>query len=308
MASRKDRQRKLERARIERRIARQAASQRRRRQIQAGVGASLALVLIILGTVWALGGFKSTPKTKETVAAGTCTWYLRDADESQNIYDTGHPPTTGELRSGTVNATITTNLGDIKLQLDREKAPCTVASFVYLAEKKFMEQSDCHRLTTSGIYVLQCGDPSGTGSGGPSYLFANEYVPPTPTPSATASASPEATADASTPATVTYEKGVLAMAHSSAANSNGSQFFIVYKDSPLAADYTIFGKVTQGLDIVEKVAKAGVTAASDGTASADGKPAETISIQSITIGDTASASASPDATATASASASVAAN
>src|SRR5262245_61681797 len=92
VASRRDRQRKLERARMERRIARQAEQQRRRRQVQAGIGAGLAVVLIIVGAVWLLGGFSpKKPTPASTVAAGTCTWYLKTPDQTQNVYDTGHP-------------------------------------------------------------------------------------------------------------------------------------------------------------------------------------------------------------------------
>jgi peptidyl-prolyl cis-trans isomerase B (cyclophilin B) len=136
--------------------------------------------------------------------------------------------------------TIDTSLGKLVAKLDGTKAACTVNSFGYLAGKNFFDNTKCHRLVTQGIKVLQCGDPTGTGSGGPSYGFGNENVPK-------AGASGQAT----------YKRGYLAMAHSSMPNSNGSQFFIVYGDSPLPADYTVFGEIIQGMDIVDSVAKAG---------------------------------------------------
>ncbi|MGE5830287.1 MAG: peptidylprolyl isomerase [Micromonosporaceae bacterium] len=290
MASRRNRQRQLERARTERRIARQAATERRRRQIQAGIGASLAVVLIVVGTIWLLGGFK--PRPKPTVVSGTCTWNLLDTGLS-GVRETGNPPPTGEVRTGTVKLYLRTNLGDIEAELDREKAPCTVASFIYLAGKKFFDNTNCHRLATSGIYVLQCGDPLGDGSGRPSYQFANENLPndpnvASPSASAAASASPSASA-AATPSPSPsaepnlYPRGTLAMANAGA-GTNGSQFFIVYKDgSQLAPAYTIFGRVTKGLDIVERVAAAGAHDPT-GAKTGDGTPELPIKILAFSIG------------------------
>ncbi len=149
----------------------------------------------------------------------------------------GKPPSTAAYK-GTVEATINTSLGDIKVELDAGKAPCTVNSFAFLAEKKYFEKSKCHRLTSGGLSVLQCGDPTGSGSGGPGYRFANENTNG-----------------------AKYTRGTLAMAHSQMPDSNGSQFFIVYKDSAeLPPDYTVFGKITSGMGIVDKVANAGVAA------------------------------------------------
>jgi peptidyl-prolyl cis-trans isomerase B (cyclophilin B) len=300
VASKRDRQRQLERARTERRIARQAEKLRRRRQTQAAVGAGVALLLIVVGVVWLVGGFSGSHKP---TAAATCTWHSKTPNQSQNIVDTGHPPATGEIRSGTVPMTIKTNLGEIDVTLNRDNAPCTVASFAYLAGKQYFDGSTCHRLTTGGIFVLQCGDPTGTGSGSPAYTFADEYVPPVSTPSASASptATPSGTASPSpspsssssatagaqpspsTPARVVYQAGTVAMAHSDLPDSNGSQFFIVYRDSVLPDQYTVFGQVSAGLDIVQRVAKAGAVDPT-GKPTEDGKPRTTVSITSLTVG------------------------
>jgi peptidyl-prolyl cis-trans isomerase B (cyclophilin B) len=286
VAPSKTRQRALARAKLERQIARRAAQARRRRQIQAAVGAGLVVVLVVVGIAWATGAFKST---KTTPAADDCAWTT--IPKSDKVKDVGKPPTKNIVKSGAVTMTITTNVGVIEADLDRAGAPCTVASFGYLAGKQFFNNTKCHRLTTSGIYVLQCGDPSATGSGGPAYKFPDEKLPtPADQPSADPSANPSASPSAGT-STNLYPAGTLAMANSGA-DTNGSQFFIVYKDgSSLEAKYTVFGKVTKGLDLVQKVAAAGVTPGSSDT---DGAPKTEVTIQSLMVAaGSGSASASP---------------
>jgi peptidyl-prolyl cis-trans isomerase B (cyclophilin B) len=157
-------------------------------------------------------------------------------------------------------ATVKTTCGDMTFELDGAKAPQTVASFINLAKTGFWAPSPCHRVTTQGIYVLQCGDPTGTGQGGPGYTFGIENAPK----------------DGK------YATGVLAMARTQDPNSNGGQFFITYKETQLPTDgggYTIFGKVTKGLDIVEKIAanKALPPSPTDGT------PVSPISILSVSV-------------------------
>lgn len=156
--------------------------------------------------------------------------------------------------------TISTSRGDIKIALDPDKTPCTVNSFLHLADAGFYDNTQCHRLVTSGIFVLQCGDPTATGSGGPGYRFADEIVENDPR--LTGCADQET---ASGPATVcTYPAGTVAMANSGP-DTNGSQFFLVYQDSPLPPDYTVFGRMSAGgLNVVSKVAAEGNAA--DGVA------------------------------------------
>jgi peptidyl-prolyl cis-trans isomerase B (cyclophilin B) len=160
--------------------------------------------------------------------------------------------------------TIKTNRGDIVATLDSAKAPCTINSFKFLASKNYFDNTRCHRMGTD-FPILQCGDPlakadgksQADGSGGPGYRFANENLEG-----------------------AKYTRGVLAMANSGP-DTNGSQFFIVFGDTGLTPDYTPFGTVTKGLEILDKVAKAGVIpgAGGDGT----GAPKLPIEIKDVTI-------------------------
>jgi peptidyl-prolyl cis-trans isomerase B (cyclophilin B) len=145
------------------------------------------------------------------------------------------------------------------MALDGAKAPQATSNAVFLAQNNFWNGSPCHRLVTAGIYVLQCGDPTGSGTGGPGYSFG-------PVENA--------------PANGVYPAGTVAMARSTSPDSNGSQFFIVYKDSQLpttGGGYTVFGTVTSGLDVVQKVAAGGAQGGSDGA------PQRPISIVSATV-------------------------
>lgn len=130
-----------------------------------------------------------------------------------------------------------TNLGPLGLQLYADRAPCTVNSFVHLSRDDFYSDTPCHRLTTDGLWVLQCGHFGGTGTGTPGYQFGEENLPTTLPP---------------------YPQGTLAMANAGP-GTNGSQFFIVYKDSDIPPDYSVFGVVTSGLDLLDRIAAAGTT-------------------------------------------------
>lgn len=169
------------------------------------------------------------------------------------------PPTntTGVSATGTVNLTLDTNAGPIGLELDRAASPCTVNAIEHLAYNGYYDDTVCHRITTNGIYVLQCGDPTGTGTGGPGFSFANEY------PTDEMKGAPQ----------VIYPRGTLAMANSGL-DTNGSQFFLNYQDSPLQANYTYFGKISdEGLKTLDAIAAKGA----EGGAG-DGKPAEEVRI------------------------------
>jgi peptidyl-prolyl cis-trans isomerase B (cyclophilin B) len=164
---------------------------------------------------------------------------------------------------GKVVVTFVTNQGPIPLQLDRAAAPCTVQSFLHLITSGFYDDTICHRLTTyPTLSVLQCGDPSGTGEGGPGYQFRDELPTDLPVWPGDPAGSPRRL----------YARGTLAMANAGP-DTNGSQFFLVYKDSRLRPNYTIFGRILPvGLRTLDRIAAGGVDPADPG-APLDGLPA-----------------------------------
>ncbi|MFB9234914.1 peptidylprolyl isomerase [Plantactinospora siamensis] len=170
---------------------------------------------------------------------------------------------------GTTQVTLYTNFGPIGLTLDREQAPCTVQSFLHLVRHRFYDRTICHRLTAySTLKVLQCGDPTGTGEGGPGYQYKDELptnLPPAPTDP--------------TGVRRIYPRGTLAMANAGP-NTNGSQFFLVYADSILRPNYTVFGSVdAAGLATLDRIAAGGIAATPDDPAPVDGAPAQPVEIR-----------------------------
>ena len=167
------------------------------------------------------------------------------------------PPATDVSSEGTVPVTLTTSAGVVPLTLDRALAPCTVNSFVSLAQQGYFDGTPCHRLTTSPtLQVLQCGDPTGTGMGGPGYTIPDEVFPE-----------------------LAYGRGILAMAKTPEPNSGGSQFFMVYGTADLPPEYTAFGTISpEGLDVVDTVARAG------STPEGDGAPTQPVTVETATVG------------------------
>lgn len=244
---------------LQRQLERRAQAARKRRQTVIIVTASVA-VLVVLAAVFlvlanrngssddatASGSAAAAVATqtfaKEAreplVTAGPCA-FTETAESVTNPYtkDVGVPedpdPTPAE---GTAVVDVTTTAGAAQFTLDRALAPCAVQSVLYLVSQKFYDGSPCHRMVNQDAFgVLQCGDPSGTGSGGSTYNFKEE--PPT-------SATP-------------YPKGTIAMANGGSPGSTGSQFFIMFVDTELPAQYSVIGTVTQGLDVIEQVAAGG---------------------------------------------------
>jgi peptidyl-prolyl cis-trans isomerase B (cyclophilin B) len=153
--------------------------------------------------------------------------------------------------------TFDTNCGNIVVTTVGAKAPITITQLATLARGGYFNDSLCHRLTTQGLFVLQCGDPTATGTGGPKFTYGDENLP-------------VATAN-------NYPAGTVAMANSGP-GTNGSQFFLVFADTTLGANYTIWGTITQGLDIVKAIAKAGVKGGG-----ADGTPNQTVAINRVIV-------------------------
>jgi peptidyl-prolyl cis-trans isomerase B (cyclophilin B) len=182
---------------------------------------------------------------------GTICEYTKDGSAPAKAVD---PPPAEATASGDVDVTISTSVGDIGATLDAAAAPCTVNSFLSLADQGYYDDTPCHRLTTAGIYVLQCGDPSGSGAGGPGYSFPDELT-----------------------GGEKYGGGTLAMANAGP-DTNGSQFFMVYKDTELPPSYTVFGSIDDaGLEVLDAVAKKGTV-----NGSPDGPPKEKVQIESVT--------------------------
>nr|WP_223124176.1 alanine racemase [Nocardioides marmotae] len=201
------------------------------------------------------GSEKATPSA-EGASGPTCV-YPQDGQPAAK--DVELPPNPAAVK-GTIEGSMATTIGDIGISLDAKASPCTVNSFVSLAEQGYFDDTTCHRLTTAdtGIQVLQCGDPTGTGTGGPGYTIEDEVTPDT-----------------------TYPAGTLAMAKTPAPDSGGSQFFIVYGDTPLPPEYTVFGSIDEaGLKAVQEAAAEGTT---DG--GPEGQPKVAVDIESVTIDD-----------------------
>jgi peptidyl-prolyl cis-trans isomerase B (cyclophilin B) len=213
-------------------------AKKRRRNL--GILATVVAVAVVVVAALVITGVFSSDKSSSD-AAGTdgttsCT-YSPDDSGNPNLKDVGTPPTPGATPTqGTATLLMSTNQGDLTLTLDRTKAPCASASFAYLASKKFFDNTPCHREVNQPTFgVLQCGDPTGSGSGGPTYKFAQEI-----------------------PSGTTYPRGTIAMANTGQPNSTGSQFFLCFVDTQLSPDYTPVGTVDEaGLAVLDKVAAAG---------------------------------------------------
>ncbi len=251
MSSKRDRE--LARAKWERQVARRQARAQRGSVIKRSVLAFLVVAVLIALIVSNRPKTKVNPIAQPSQSASTAS---QTPSSSSNICD---PVTTLQTKPRQYPAAPTsgkpgnllqlnTNCGQINIALD-SKAPITTRVMSNLARSSYFTNTACHRLTTSGIYVLQCGDPSGTGTGTPGFSFADENLPKT-----------------SGGSTYTYPRGTVAMANSGP-DSNGSQFFLVYRNSPLPPNYTVWGQITEGLSVLDRVAAAGVEGGSS-----DGKP------------------------------------
>jgi peptidyl-prolyl cis-trans isomerase B (cyclophilin B) len=286
VTSNRDRQRAAARARLEREMADRADRSASRRRRNTTIAATAGGLVVLLGVAWLVIVLTKDDGKKANEAAASqsasaaptsCTWLpLVDPSASpapeipKEVKDVGTPPTSGEPRTGSQTMTMDTSVGTIKIKVDTANAPCAAASFTYLASKKFFDDTKCHRLVTQSIYVLQCGDPSGTSLGGPTYRYAEENLPTGRRPA--------------------YTEGMVAIAKTQNPASSGSQFFIVYKDiESLDANYTVLGRVTEGLDLIKKVAEAGTApdpAASGDPAAAssgDGAPKTEVKIKTLTM-------------------------
>jgi peptidyl-prolyl cis-trans isomerase B (cyclophilin B) len=275
---------------LERQLERRAEKARKRR-IYTIVGSAAAAIVVVAAVVATVvvtnrgsdsqnAAATTTPTTSSAdaapAAAGTLPAFAAPAGLGDNCQyppaeqasKPNKPPRTGKVPTdpAQISASMSTTQGNIGLQLDNGKSPCTVNSFASLAQQGYFDDTPCHRLTTSpDLSVLQCGDPTGQGTGGPGYQFANEYP--------TNQFQPD---DPKLNEPVVYPRGTLAMANAGP-GTNGSQFFLVYKDSKLPPNYTVFGTIDEtGLATLDKIGAAGVAGGGE-----DGKPATDVNVKSI---------------------------
>jgi peptidyl-prolyl cis-trans isomerase B (cyclophilin B) len=256
--SKKTHEQQLAARKAKRQAERDAERLRQRRNLAITVASVATVVVVVVGAFVVFGGGDSkpaatpsvpaenrpssiptamfTPKRPTPLAAEVNCAYKKSTQPAAKKVNL---PADGQTKaSGTSKVSLDTSIGDLQLTLDSSLAPCAVKNFLSLVGQKFYDNTKCHRLTVGeGLQVLQCGDPTATGSGGPGYSFADEVYP-----------------------TLKYGRGMLAMANSGP-NTNGSQFFIVYGDaSGLTAQYTAFGTIDEpSLKLIDKVAEAGVT-------------------------------------------------
>lgn len=210
MVTSDQRRRQLAREKYERQQANRAAARRKARRTMAVIGAAVAVVVAtLIGLV--VGGVFDSKETKATDPTDT---------PSSSPSPKQSPPAMAIDQKAKYTFDLKTNAGPITFEMDAAKTPQTVNSFKSLADKGFFDKTKCHRLVTGGIFVLQCGDPEGTGTGGPGYTIPDENL--------------DSLGKPNDQGQVVYPAGTVAMANTGQPGSGGSQFFLVYKDSPLA--------------------------------------------------------------------------
>jgi peptidyl-prolyl cis-trans isomerase B (cyclophilin B) len=295
VAGSRERERRRARERYEQQRSVHRERQRKNRK-RAGIGLAVLCVLgLIAGVTTALvsGGGNATaaskkPTTKVSATASPSASATSSASAAAVTEPATHCtytsasagsvvksslPTASPDYKAAYTASINTNLGPIKIDLANSKATCTVNSFAHLASDNFWNNTQCHRMSNSGgLFMLQCGDPTAkasqklscssatVGTGGPGYEFASENL-----------------------TGATYPAGTVAMANTGSADTNGSQFFLVFKQTSLPADYTPFGTITSGLGILQNVAKAGTTCT---YSAGGGVPKDKVIIDSVSINKT----------------------
>ncbi len=268
MVSSEQRRKQLAREKYLRQQERRAEARRKSRVRNSVIAAGVVVVLAAGAAYAATGGLGG--EKKETAADAQPTPTPSAEKEAPDPCDKpakGEPngeqwekePEMTVDESATYTMTLETTCGEIGVEMDASKAPHTVNSFAFLAGEDFFDHTKCHRMTTAGIYVLQCGDPTGTGKGGPGYSIPDENL------------------DDPRVQDKVYPAGTVAMANAGP-DTGGSQFFLVYKDSKLPPNYTPFGTVTSGKKVLQKIADAGV----QGPGS-DGAPVATVVIDEATV-------------------------
>ncbi|MFE4694477.1 peptidylprolyl isomerase [Streptomyces sp. NPDC056749] len=259
MVSSDQRRRQLAREKFERQQQRREEARRRTRRLTVIIASSVAVVAVIgVGAYLSLDG----DDTKNSADAAASASPSASPSESESKA----PEPAMEIdKKARYTMSLRTSQGDIGIEMDAAKTPHTTNSFKALADKGYFDDTKCHRLTTEGIFVLQCGDPKGDGTGGPGYTIPDENL--------------TALGKAGDTGSVTYPAGTVAMANTGQPGTGGSQFFLVYKDTELPPSYTPFGTMDDaGLKVVKKVAEAGVA-----EGAGDGAPKKAVTVEKVTV-------------------------
>ncbi|MGW7042724.1 peptidylprolyl isomerase [Streptomyces avermitilis] len=269
MVTQEQRRRQLAREKFLRQQQRRTAARRKTRMRNTVVASVLGVVVVGSVVSYATGVFKDdgkkanagaevSPTPSPSKAPDPC--QKAAAGKVKSLSWKKEPAVTID-KSADYTMKMATTCGDIDIALKTAQAPHTVNSFSFLAGKGFFDHTKCHRLTTNGIYVLQCGDPKGTGSGGPGYTIPDENLKD------------------KTLKGGMYPAGTVAMANTGQKHTGGSQFFLVYQDSQLPASYTPFGTISSsGMKVLKKIAAAG-----ESTGQGDGAPNATVVVNKATV-------------------------
>ncbi|AEY88208.1 MULTISPECIES: peptidylprolyl isomerase [Streptomyces] len=275
MVSQEQRRRQLAREKFLRQQQRRTEARRKARLRNSVIASVLGVVVIGSVALYTTGVLKDDGDKKENASAEVTPGASPSAAPTSKAPDPCAKPAAGSAEklswkkepamtidtSAKYTLKLATTCGDIGIALKTSAAPHTVNSFDFLAGKGYFDHTKCHRLTTQGIYVLQCGDPQGTGMGGPGYTLPDENLK-----------------DASLKNN-TYPAGTVAMANTGQKHTGGSQFFLVYKDSQLPPSYTPFGTIdAAGMKVLNKIAAAG-----ENTGAGDGAPNATVVINKATV-------------------------
>jgi peptidyl-prolyl cis-trans isomerase B (cyclophilin B) len=270
VVSQEQRRRQLAREKFLRQQQRRTDARRKSRMRTSVIASVVGVVVVASLALYTTGALKSDDKKANAGAEVT-----PSASAASKAPDPCAKPAEGQVKSlswkkepaMTIDTSakytmkLATTCGDIGIAMKTAAAPHTVNSFNFLAGQGFFDHTKCHRLTTNGIYVLQCGDPQGTGAGGPGYTIPDENLK-----------------DASLKGNV-YPAGTVAMANTGQKHTGGSQFFLVYQDSQLPPTYTPFGTIdAAGLKVLQKIAAAG-----ESTGAGDGAPNATVVINKATV-------------------------
>ncbi|MFH9085229.1 peptidylprolyl isomerase [Streptomyces sp. NPDC017673] len=275
MVSQEQRRRQLAREKFLRQQQRRTEARRKARLRNSVIASVLGVVVIGSVALYTTGVLKDDGDKKENASAEVTPGASPSSAPTGKAPDPCAKPAAGSVEklswkkeptmtidtSAKYTLKLATTCGDIGIALKTSAAPHTVNSFDFLAGKGYFDHTKCHRLTTQGIYVLQCGDPQGTGTGGPGYTLPDENLK-----------------DKSLKNN-TYPAGTVAMANTGQKHTGGSQFFLVYKDSPLPPSYTPFGTIdAAGMKVLNKIAAAG-----ENTGAGDGAPNATVVINKATV-------------------------